>query len=287
MPALVTVNVEPRSSSGLSAPSRAASARRSTSAASSSRSLVAGADHGNDEAVVCLHGDAEVVAVEVDDLLALEAGVQLRELAQALGDRLQHRRHEALEVDRAEVALLDPGDRRHRLVRAGHVLGDEPPHPAEPLAPALAGHVLVRAIGRARAADVLFGHASLWARPLDPLQVDAELLGKAPDERGRPRAALRSGRRRLSLTVPVTVPRTRLERPRPRRSRPEPSRPGPRRPRRPGCARPGRRPATGSRRSSCRSGSRRADRPRRPPGPRSRASGRPRPPSVPRRDRAA
>ena len=83
LPALVTVNVEPRSSSGLSVPARAASARRSTSACELvDRRRVAAADDRDDEPVVGLHGDAEVVAVEVDDLVALEPRVQLRELLQ-------------------------------------------------------------------------------------------------------------------------------------------------------------------------------------------------------------
>ena len=86
LPALVTVNVEPRSSSGLRAPARAASARRSTSSASSSTEAdVAAADDRHDEALVGLDGDAEVVAVEVDDLVALEPRVQLGELLQRLG----------------------------------------------------------------------------------------------------------------------------------------------------------------------------------------------------------
>ena len=80
------------------------------------------------------------------------------------------------------------------------------------------------------------------------------------------------------------LPRTRRRR---RRSRRAPCRPGRRPPRRRGSARPCRPLATGSRPSSCRSGSRRAGRPRRPPGPRRRASARSRPRSGPRRDRAA
>ena len=97
---------------------------------------LAGADDRDDEPLLGLHGDAEVVAVEVDDRVALEPGVQLGKLLQALGDRLQHGRHEALEVDVGEVALLDPGDRRHLAVRAAHVLGDEAANTAQRLAPA-------------------------------------------------------------------------------------------------------------------------------------------------------
>ena len=91
MPALVTVKVESRSSSGLSVPARAASARRATSSGELVEApRVAGADDRDDEPLVGLDGDAEVVAVEVDDLVALEPRVQLRELLQALGDRLEH-----------------------------------------------------------------------------------------------------------------------------------------------------------------------------------------------------
>ena len=84
MPALVTVNVLPRSSSGFSVPARAASASRvdlgrelaSSDAVSQPRTT------GTTRPCVGLDGDAEVVAVEIDDLVPLEPGVQLRELLQ-------------------------------------------------------------------------------------------------------------------------------------------------------------------------------------------------------------
>ena len=79
-------------------------------------------------------------------------------------------------------------------MRAGHVLGHEPPHAAEPLASPLGGHVRGLTPDRAPAAHVLFGHAPLRARPLDPLQVDAELLGKPSDERRGPDATFRPDR---------------------------------------------------------------------------------------------
>ena len=80
-PALETVKVEPRSSSAAIVPVRAASASRSISAwISAIAPVAAAADDRHDEALVRLHGDADVAAVEVDDVVALEAGVQLREL---------------------------------------------------------------------------------------------------------------------------------------------------------------------------------------------------------------
>ena len=84
LPALVTVNVEPRSSSGLSGPV----AGRFREALDLLRQLVdrgrvAAADDRYDETVVGLDGDAEVVAVEVHDLVALESRVQLGELLAA------------------------------------------------------------------------------------------------------------------------------------------------------------------------------------------------------------
>ena len=143
MPALVIVNVPPRSSSGFSVPARAASASRSTSARELlERRGVAAADDRDDEPLVGLHGDAEVVALEVDDLVALEARVQLRVLLERGRDRLERERHELLQVDVGEVALLDERDRRHLAVRPRQVLGDLPPHPAQRLAPPLGGLVL-------------------------------------------------------------------------------------------------------------------------------------------------
>ena len=136
MPALVIVNVPPRSSSGFSVPARAASASRSTSVAScSSERGVAAADDGDDEALVGLHGDSEVVAVEVDDLVALEAGVQLRVVGERRRRRLEHERQQQLQVDVREVALLDERDRRHLAVGLRQVLDDLPANPAHGLAP--------------------------------------------------------------------------------------------------------------------------------------------------------
>ena len=78
LPPLETVNVEPRSSSGLSVPSRADSASPvSLRLDLLDAPLVHGPEHGHDEALVGLDGDSEVVPLEVHDLLAVQARVQL------------------------------------------------------------------------------------------------------------------------------------------------------------------------------------------------------------------
>ena len=111
LPALVTVNVDPRSSSGASVLSRTRSASDVSSAWISSADLrVAAAHDRHHEPLRGLHGDADVVAIEIDDGVAVEPCVQLRELRQRVGRRLDDGRHELLHVDRLEVALLDPGD---------------------------------------------------------------------------------------------------------------------------------------------------------------------------------
>src|SRR5205823_12358591 len=144
---------------------------------------VAVAHDRDDEALVGLHGDAEVVPLEVGDLVALEARVQLGELAQARRDRLQRDRHQSSELDVAEVALLDPGDGRHLAVRASHVLGDETPHSAERLAPSLVVRSWGQALRLGRPAHVLLGYPPLRPRAVDGRKLDSELLGQAPDER--------------------------------------------------------------------------------------------------------
>ena len=60
------------------------------------RTRVAVTDDRDDESVLRLDGHAEVVAVEVDDRVSLEARVQLRKLAQRFRAGLQHRRHKQL-----------------------------------------------------------------------------------------------------------------------------------------------------------------------------------------------
>jgi hypothetical protein len=118
----VTVNVDPRSSSGFSVPARAPSASRATSVASSLT-------------LRRLDGEAEVVAREVHDLLAVEPRVQLGKVVQRLAARLQHGRHEQLEFDAGEIALLHPRDRRHLAMRPCHVLRDQAAHAPDRLAP--------------------------------------------------------------------------------------------------------------------------------------------------------
>ena len=156
------------------------------------RAAVAVAHDGNEEPGVGLHGNAEVVAVEEDDLVALEARVQLRELLQGLGDGLEHGRHEHVEVDPREVAFLDPGHGRDFAVGSRHVLGDHTPHTPQGLAPSLSRP--------GRAADVFLGDASLRAGARERVQLNAELLRDLAHERCR--ASFRGGRRlRDGLTL--------------------------------------------------------------------------------------
>ena len=89
---------------------------------------VAAAHDGDDEALLRLDGDAEVVAVEQHDLVALEAGVELGHLLQRQRGRAQGERDEAGQVEPGEVALLHVGDSRDLPVRAREVLGDHAAH---------------------------------------------------------------------------------------------------------------------------------------------------------------
>ena len=67
-----------------SVPSRAASASRAISAWISATDFSsAPADDRDDETLLRLHGDADVAALEVDDVVAVEARVQLGELGAA------------------------------------------------------------------------------------------------------------------------------------------------------------------------------------------------------------
>src|SRR6266566_2450539 len=153
--------------------------------------LVAVADDRHDQALLGLHGDAEVVAVEVDDLVALEPRVQLGYFLQPLGHGLERQRDEPLQVDRAEVAFLHPRHGRHLRVGTSHVLGDQLPNPAQWLAASLRGVSRCQTRRRARGAHVLFGHAALRAAAVQRFEIDAELLRKPADERGRPNASWR------------------------------------------------------------------------------------------------
>src|SRR6266700_4210277 len=122
---------------------------------------VAVADDRDDEPLVGLHGDAEVVAVEVDDLVALEPSVQLGHLFERLGHGLERHGDEPLQIDGAEVALLDPRDGRYLGVGPGHVLCDQLPDTAQPFAASLRAVSRGQTPGRGRGAHVLFGHAAL------------------------------------------------------------------------------------------------------------------------------
>ena len=141
---------------------------------------VAASYDGHDEALVGLDGDAEVVAVEVDDLVALETRVQLGELLQRLRGRPQHERQQLLQVDVGEVAFLDVGDGGDLAVRARQVLDDLPADAAHRLAPALGGHRA--ACG---GANVLLGDPPTRPGRRHRCELDAELLGDAPHERRR------------------------------------------------------------------------------------------------------
>ena len=132
----------------------------------------------------------------------------------------------------------------------------------------------------------VLGDAALRPGACDGVEIDAELLGDPAHERGgahlravgarTPRAGPlgRAVGSRSAAAVAADHDEHRADRDDVALARR-------------GCSRRRRPPATGSRPSSCRSGSRRAGRPRRSPGPRRRASGRSRPRSGPRRGPAA
>ena len=103
------------------------------------------------------------VAVEIDDLVPLETGVQLRELAERAGRRLQRERDEQVHVGVGEVALLGERDGGN-LLRLRQVLDDLPPHPAQALAAALcAAEACVVPTESPPGADVLLGDAAVRA----------------------------------------------------------------------------------------------------------------------------
>ena len=138
-------------------------------------------DDRDDESLLGLHRDADVVAVEIDDRAVLDAGVQLRELLQRLGDRLERERDDPLQVDAGEVAFLDPGDGRN-LVRAGEVL--------EHLALDPANRLAALGLTGSDPADVLFGDAPLRAGAAERRKVDAELFREPAHERRCPNLPL-------------------------------------------------------------------------------------------------
>ena len=83
-PLLVSVNVPPVISSGLSLRVRARSARSLISRAMAREPLGLGVadDRGQQALVVEIDGDAEVDVVVHDELVVADAGVEVRELAQ-------------------------------------------------------------------------------------------------------------------------------------------------------------------------------------------------------------
>ena len=122
----------PRPRASLHGPARQAPAISLTS--SSTDFSFARADDRHDEAVVGLHSDPDVVAVEIDDRVAVESRVQLRELGERVGACLHDGREQTVERNALEVALLDPRHRRHLAMRARHVLGDHPADASQRLA---------------------------------------------------------------------------------------------------------------------------------------------------------
>ena len=123
--------------------------------------------------------------------MAVDARVQLRELAESSRDSLQHAWQQQLQVDVAEVGLLDPRDRGD-FVRTREVLEHLAANATDGLAP-----LRRRADCGSAAADVALGDAPLRAGAGHRLEIDAELLRKPADERRRPHlpASYRSGTR--------------------------------------------------------------------------------------------
>ncbi len=144
------------------------------------RQSVAAADHRDGQSLRRLHGHADVVPIEIDDLAPVEPRVELRKVRERRRARLDDLRDKAVEVDRVEVAFLHPRNGRDLAVRPRHVLGDDAPHAAQGLAPALGGGS--SSGGRA---DVVFGDPPLRPAPDDGGEVDPELLGHLAHERRR------------------------------------------------------------------------------------------------------
>ena len=138
-PALVTVKVEPRSSSGFRVPARAPSASRRISASISSTVLLsAPRTTGTTRPCVRLNGDADVVAVEVDDRIAVEPRVQLAETRPATSATA------FTTVARSRSSSTRSKSHSSTQVTAGspewarrHVLGDDAANAAKRLASSL------------------------------------------------------------------------------------------------------------------------------------------------------
>ena len=140
LPALVTVNVDPRSSSGASVPVRAFSASASTSARSSSR--------GRDRRSRGRRGRRDPGRSgrrcrgrngRGRRSRRPRAGRSARGTS-CSGERRrpENARQQLLQIDAREVAFLDERDGGHLAVRARQVLDDLPPHAAHLLSPPLA-----------------------------------------------------------------------------------------------------------------------------------------------------
>ena len=196
LPALVTVNVEPRSSSAVKR-SRAGTLgevgnlRRELVHAL----LVRGPDDGHDQSALRLHCDADVVAVEVDDRVAVEARVELRKLGESLGARPHDGCEQSIQRDVLEVALLDPGHRRDLAVRTGHVLRDQAPHAAQRLAPSLS------LLDARNGANVVLRDASAGPGAFHRREIDPELLRDATHDRRRLHARRLGARRSRARRV--------------------------------------------------------------------------------------
>ena len=232
------------------------------------RTSVHAADDGDDEPVVGLDGDADVVAVEVDDRVAVEARVQLRELGERLGAGLARRSrrrrssgtssksHSSTQVTggTSRCARAMCSAIRRRTPRSG----SRRPSPAAPAAARTSSSV-IRPPGpcpRPRR-DRRRAPARSGARPASPARAQLRRLARRR----------RSQRRHVAVAGGGTAAseRTRLA-----RLADDDELGADRGDLALGDEDPAarsRRTATGSRRSPCRSGSRRAGRPRRSPGP--------------------
>ncbi len=188
--------------------------------------LVGALDDRHDQAVVERHGDAEVDRAAIDDVVAVDRGVEHRVTAQAVDRRLGDERREgelralalvvvllglADLVDAAVVDLEHRVDVRRGVLAEHHVLGDLLAHHRHRL-DAVAGqpHRCRRGRGRPGSGgrrgrghrrrgsggalldeleDVVLGHAAAGARAADVADVHAVFLGDAAHERRGPLSA--------------------------------------------------------------------------------------------------
>ena len=140
-PPLVIVNVPPVSSSSVSLPSRARVAYADDRLLDlAERQRIGVAQHRHDQAAIGRDGDADVVVLVIDDVVAVDRGIDDREALQRLDAGLDEERHEAepravllLEallvvraqfVDRLEVDLVEGRQHRRRRLRLDEPLGD-------------------------------------------------------------------------------------------------------------------------------------------------------------------